>query len=75
MTKMPPHPLAVMFSALMRHAGYGESQPGKRTDQACEAPCCRFVQLMADEEPPVDVRPGRGAKRVRGARHYTKRIA
>jgi hypothetical protein len=77
MTKMPPHPLSVVFLALAQHAGYDPKSTGNKSNTVCDKPCCRFVQLMGEEEPPLpaDVRPGRGAKRSRGPRHYTKRIA
>jgi hypothetical protein len=65
MTKMPPHPLTVLFSALMQHAGYDPHSTDNKSNTVCDAPCCRFVQLMAEEEPPLpaDVRPGRHARR------------
>lgn len=78
MSKLAPHPFSIVFSALMAHAGYSDDMRmgGKDSDKACDAPCCRFVQLMGPERPPSgDVRPGRGAKRKRAARHYTKRVA
>jgi hypothetical protein len=58
--KRPPHPLAVVFTELMAHIGYTD-RPEKV--QRCDFAACRMYGEADEETLPVDVKPGRGARR------------